>query len=240
MKIIFFSIHTSRFFKKFRSSRFRRLKIVLKSFSFQFLKNSWNFFHSCNPYNSDHLSKSSKTKLKMNFNCSNANEERKDMLSKMQLTKLFNVRKTAPDLERSNALTNLSVARNAADEIVWREQNVCWTVAFWESFSTNKTSDKSIWFYRFNRCVFRVVLNRWSFEITVLYSRQQISWFVAFLKSLSSRLSFVETSQFNLRMHKCIDQCEFITACWAQSLNRSYNYNWSKHFMMNWTDHWWC
>ena len=78
----FFFHFTFRFFKKLRSSRFRRLKIILKSFFSQFLKRSWYFFHSCNSYNSDHLSKSSKIKLKMNFNCSNASEEKKNMLSK--------------------------------------------------------------------------------------------------------------------------------------------------------------
>ena len=78
-----------RFFKKLRNSRFHRLKIILKSFFSQFLKRSWYFFHSCNSYNFDHLSKNSKIKLKINFNCLNASGEKKNILSKMLLTKLF-------------------------------------------------------------------------------------------------------------------------------------------------------
>ena len=81
------------------------------------------------------------------------------------LAKLFDCQAAASNAE----------AVGCTGEIVWREQNACWTVAFLGSFSTNETSDRWIWSYRFNRCVFRIVSNRWNSEITVSYSRQQIS-----------------------------------------------------------------
>ena len=80
-------------------------------------------------------------------------------MSSNALTKLFDVKETAFDFERSNALTKLS-------------------------------DDRSIWFYRFNRCVLRVVSNRWNFEIIISYNRQQISLTRCVLKIVVNQIVF--------------------------------------------------
>ena len=100
------------------------------------------------------------------------------------------------------------VVKNVVDEIVfdvrWLHSTLkllnaltklfaCQTVAFNFERSdtlTNLFNDKSIWFYRFNRCVLKIVSNRWNFEITVSYNRQQISLTRCILKIVVNQIVF--------------------------------------------------